>query len=248
MEDSKHLSEVEVAMCADALNSNAYNTLPEYIKTHLEHCDSCASEAMVVAELAEELNEVSKGDAAPDKRFTIGRHLWAVVAVAASILFFVGVYFLNTPKKTTYKIPLADDMQKSEKQLSETHENIHKEETAKWVEENNDKADFEKIACYEPHKDLENLFQRMQGTHRSHEVEIETPAVFYPVENDTLRWLNPQSMSLYLEIFDNTENEILNHSTNTSQAPLPDLDNGLYYWKLISSDFDLLFVGKIIVE
>jgi len=60
---------------------------------------------------------------------------------------------------------------------------------------------------------------------------------------------NPDEVSLILEFFNNKGEKLFEKETTKSSYRVKKLsDPGLYYWKLINQDFDLLYCGKIVVE
>ncbi|MFW6202759.1 MAG: hypothetical protein ACOC30_00510, partial [Marinilabilia sp.] len=60
-----------------------------------------------------------------------------------------------------------------------------------------------------------------------------------------LEWTNKEKEELIIEILDNKGDRILRDVTTGNRYRVENLGNGLYYWKLISSDYDLLFCGRI---
>jgi hypothetical protein len=178
MLSNNHLTDEELAICADAINNERYDSLPEHIRQHLANCSDCANELMIISEIA--------------------------LAVEEDL----------SETKNTY---------------------IHRPD--------------EKEMAYAPEKTLEQLFQNMQGQYRSESIVIKTPHTLQIKKSttDILRWLNPKKEKLIVEIFNNKAEEIMEKETNAESINIPELSEGLYYWKLISKDFDLLFAGKIMV-
>jgi len=248
MQNNTHLNEEQMAQCADALNNRAYDMLPKDIKVHLEACDLCASEVLSIAEISRHHHDMSIKSTLPKSHTTVNKSLWPLLAVAATVLIFVLFYFSGflNPKDETPKVVV--DLQKDTNDINlvENLENEHLVKTD--VKDELNITDNKLLAVFEPNENLEKLFINMQGAYRSTIVKVETPAVFYPQAADTLRWQNPKDEKLYVEIFDNTEKAIINQKVHADKFSLPKLKNGLYYWKLINEEYDLLFLGKIIVE
>lgn len=56
MDISKHLTEEQIAFCAEAINSGKYSSIANNIQDHLIQCNECASEVVMVAEISGEMN------------------------------------------------------------------------------------------------------------------------------------------------------------------------------------------------
>ncbi len=105
------------------------------------------------------------------------------------------------------------------------------------------------LAAFTPNEELEELYSNMRGAYRSNDVILTSDSIVYLKNTDSLTWQNPQENILYVEIFNNQGTEVSSKEVNTSRGvQLPALPNGLYYWKLLNEDFDLLFVGKIVAD
>jgi hypothetical protein len=60
---------------------------------------------------------------------------------------------------------------------------------------------------------------------------------------------NPENSSLIFEFFDNKNKKLFEKETTEETCQVKKLTKpGLYYWKLLNQDFDLLYCGKIIIE
>ena len=104
------------------------------------------------------------------------------------------------------------------------------------------------LASYEPNSELEKLYDNFASAYRSDDISVVSDRIVRVPANDSLKWSNPSKEIMNVDIFNNKGNRILTLSSNTNGIKIPALDDGLYYWKLINQDFDLLFVGKIFVE
>ncbi len=81
----QHLTEEEIAICSEAINSGDYRSLPVELREHLSHCDECATEVLMVAEIAGEFDFNKK----PEKNFrekTQRIIAWSVSIAAAIAL------------------------------------------------------------------------------------------------------------------------------------------------------------------
>lgn len=204
---------------------------------------------------------------------TIYRKLsWVFAAAAAAIffgliLFYPPLFFQPQEKHTLTEqndqaSPTEELMtvhpelpeQKADVLIPETieqletmdRENLWEEVTAEAKAENEEEILL--LAYFEPDPSLEQLYQNMQGAFRGQQVRVISEAEMHYTQGAELEWENPQNQTLYLELFSNRGEELVSITTSEESYSLPTLDRGLYYWKLISEDFDLLFVGKILVK
>ncbi|MGE0079577.1 MAG: hypothetical protein AB7S48_17080 [Bacteroidales bacterium] len=56
----EHLTEQEIAQCADAIREGSYASLPHAVREHVANCDECANEIAMVAEIVNEINTAQK--------------------------------------------------------------------------------------------------------------------------------------------------------------------------------------------
>ncbi len=266
-----HLTTEQIAECADAINEGRYAQLPEYLRHHLTECDQCASEVIYVAEMSSDSDkktdmEINR-DSSEKNRFlkTPGKKI--LIGIAASIVILAVALLLSFPKLITPdKNEIASSHKNDDNKPLETidkrgdtikdhtvHNNNHRTEKNETTTENIndiDNAEPEKrelLASYEPDPELEKLYKTMQGNFRGKTIKTETPSEIIYNNNDSLRWKNKTSQPLIVEIFDNSGKEIIRDKTKQEKYKIPSLSPGLYYWKLIDKDFELLFVGKIVV-
>lgn len=256
MLNTKHLSEQEVAQCADAINGNAFNSLPEELREHLSHCDDCASEVMTVTEMAFDFSAHSMKSNI--LKISIGRKIAFFSAVAA-VLVFVGFLFVQ---QYNFFKPLNQKLAKADTTYSHVADSVSVNQTdviAKAQTEQDGTSDQNHIvedsdtenmvlATYQPDAGLEKLFNNYASAYRGDEITVISDRVVRIPGSDSLRWNNPSNEILNVDIFNNKGSRILTLSTSNSGIKIPELDKGLYYWKLINQDFDLLFVGKIVVK
>ncbi len=104
------------------------------------------------------------------------------------------------------------------------------------------------LLAYSPNTQLEKVVENFRGTYRGNDIKVLTPeTIIYPA-TDSLKWSNPSSGTLIVEIWNNQEVKVFDKETNEQGITIPLLSNGLYYWKLMNEEFDLLYAGKIKVE
>ncbi|GEM_PF-752245 len=267
----QHLSIEQVAICSDALNDGTYFQLHEDIRHHLQECDSCAEEVLNVAEIVSETGEVNipvelnkyisdkkSGRTIPIHRKIIITLTAAAAAIVIAIVIFSNQWLLQENEngvagiqhenyEEQNKIADIDEPAYLKDKTEKDNKEVKEYETKEYVSDSESgSVNYSELASFEPDQTLEQLYENMQGTYRGRTIEVKTSPEADYKDGLKLHWKNPDGHTLYLELFNNTGEEI--HSTTTSKEnyEIPALQPGLYYWKLISEDFDLLFVGKII--
>lgn len=295
---NQHLTEEEVAICAEALERNEYNSLPLRMREHLFTCDECADEVLVVADIAEKFDfNLSSKNPGRDKVQRVIAWSVSIAAAAALILLVIDLNYSSDPEtrgretfiaqddtpkapetrdepqgndkeseikanreseKKTEKKPLIADNKKEENQTGHD-ENIpaassKPEEgpvTSALPPSREEPADTLKfLACFEPDEELERLVTRYNGNLRDTDnIEVTSPLTVTSNDSSvTIKWKNPEKKRLIIEVLNNNGQTILEDETDDEQHTIKNLSGGLYYWKLISSNFDLLFCGRIVVE
>lgn len=250
--EMEHLTEQEIAQCADALLLGKYDTLPVHLKEHLSSCDSCATEVAVVAELSGDIGYNVEETKTAGKR----RSLWVVVltsAVASLALLLIGNYFLGNPKETGWQTALHYNAASDTTGIATTREDVvpHAgEEKPAPGQKKPAKAREEQkqLLAYALHADLEKLADNFKGAYRGNDVSVITPHELVCSPADSLKWNNTDKISLSVEFYNNKGVMVNTAQTTESSLALPRLSPGLYYWKLMNDDFDLLFCGKLIVK
>lgn len=262
MYENKHLTEEQIAQCADAIVDGKYGTLDNYLRQHLAVCDECASEVLSVSDIVVDF----KHEAKEVKTIRFKPWVAAVASVAAVGLVFVVVTSVF-------------DFSKSSEPNSQALANVENVGIDSTIVENDtvdivvpekkttketprqaspakpsDRETFKIVQkdllaeAFVPDKTLEVLFNNFTQTYRGEDVVITTKGIIKRAETDSLKWSNPMGEELYVEFFNNKGTRIITLTKKSAGAHIPELEKGLYYWKLINQDFDLLFVGKILVE
>lgn len=264
----KHLTNEEIAMCADAINDGTFAQLPQRLRSHLQECDQCAEEVINVAEIASGTTDIQIPTETKDipqvPKSLRGNNNKVVFGLAAAAAIVGFAIILNIPwddnefQETNDKQQVASTDQMTEdtssvanqEKQSKKSEKISTPESKKdQPTRNRDQKQQKKLlANYEPNPRLEKLHKNMQGSFRGSSVEIITKPTLKYQKGDKLQWKNPNQKTLYLEIFNNQGKEIHRDTTTRATYDLQDLKPGLYYWKLISEDFELIHVGKIIIQ
>lgn len=138
---TQHLTEEEIAISADVLNTKGYNDLPVHLREHLEQCDQCAGKVLLVAEVAGKFDFKLEPEK-PVKEKTQQIIAWSLSAAAAVALTLLIIEQEVNPFKenqllsknsTTEQIIKSSDTeisdtetseQKSSEQASEQHKEI----------------------------------------------------------------------------------------------------------------------------
>lgn len=241
MNELIHFTEEEVAMVADAINEDRYNHLPEPVRLHLSECDECASEVLMVADIAQDF----KMKAVKPKIFRLKRWIYiASISSAAAILIFA-IFKLSYPNGE-------NDLHKNILVVTDsgakTMDNPLIESDTASQKINEKCVNVKNIASLEPNKQLEKLYDNYKTDYRGDDIQVVTKGIIQYLANDSLIWINPKNELLTIEIFDN-QGKISKKITSKSQGiKIPKLPIGLYYWKLINEEADLLYVGKIIYK
>lgn len=239
----EHLTEQEVAQCAEAIREGNYTSLPHAIKEHLANCDDCANEVAMVAELANDI-----GGTTPKKNKKSIR-LWLTIsgAIAASLtLLIIGNYFI---------INTNNDLPTQNNQLAKVDSASQNTDTSFISTKEKDTAPQkivpvrkEILAAYTPNKDLEKLAENFKQAYRGEEITVETPSEINLPGVDSLKWINNNASKLTVVLLNNKGETVISAANQGNGIKIPTLTSGLYYWKLINEDFDLLFCGKIMVK
>jgi len=245
----KHLTEEEVARCADAIREGSYKDLPLSLREHLAECDNCANEVSLVAEFLHELTS-------EEKKTKMPLRLWLAissVAAASLIVLVVGSFMWSrgrsdsnygdlivshdTTSRKTDILKSSRDTVKSTTEIKKTENKVVRP-----------KIDERKqmLAVFQPNPDLEKLSSNFAHAYRGDEIIVKSPLELKYPAVDSLKWLNSNSTELTIEIFNNKGETIKALKTDGNGVKIPPLNQGLFYWKLINEDFDLLFCGKII--
>jgi len=236
MNDRPHFTEEEIALCAEAVNEGRYAHLPETLRGHLSECDQCASEVLMVADIAFDFKE-------NERQLSPWRKSWVLYATlcssaAAILLFFI--FTLSRPDSN----PALDKTMIAQSDSSAKNGADQDSVVPKSATEPGNQL----MASMHPNEKLEKLYQNHQQTYRAMGVEVITKGVVEYPASDSLKWKNESKEMLQVEIFDNREHKVQSLQTHASAVKIPVMATGIYYWKLISEDFDLLYVGKIIVK
>lgn len=254
-----HLTEEEIAICAEAISSGRYAMLEKSFRSHLEACPQCGNEVLMVSEINKQA-EASK--LINRNRKNKVRILITIASAAALLLFLVMVYFQSNifPDQQQFAESVDDSFEttdqgkvddlrlnavepKTSGDSKPEKEIVNKDENS--VQKG---AQTEQLAHYEANPVLENLYNNYRNSYRSSGFSYSGPGILDYPDSDQLEWSNPGKINLDIDIFNNRNVKLITLTTAGSVVKIPDLLPGLYYFKIVNEDFDLLYVGKIRVK
>ncbi|MBZ0242971.1 MAG: hypothetical protein K8F24_07140 [Bacteroidales bacterium] len=234
MDDLKqHLTAEELATAAEQLHKSM--PLSEAIQAHLNGCADCKYELMMVLGL-------SDFEVAPRQIKFWQSRKWMAVAAFALVLLAVGIYWVLLPPQ--------DFPQKQLTQITNVTadtaalvKDSDTEEIKKTPVEQPEKVVLAQ-ASFTPNKDLEQLVTRYQSQLRS---AVSNP-VLIADSGDGFHFSWEATGVFIFEVFDNEGVLLSSEETSKQSADFQPESPGLYYFKLISEDFDLLWCGKFEVR
>jgi hypothetical protein len=106
------------------------------------------------------------------------------------------------------------------------------------------------LAHHDLNEDLEKLVERYKENMRNEsDISVISPlTITYSGNSVTIQWENSERKRLIIEVFNNNGIRILETETTEETYTITDLNESIYYWKLISANYDLLFCGRIVIE
>ncbi len=271
----KHLTEEQIAQYAEALSEGTSQNIDTSLREHVKECDLCADEVATVSAMLDE--GVSSG-ASDTRVRSINRKVSFWVSVAAGLVLLVGVgaYFVyfqstqqpgtplvaeNQQEKTGDSMDQKTDVDEGsagdqpEEPVADTPEGDSKQLEAPTDKPNQQQAtiqDNQLAEAYRPSARLEQLSARYNGVSmRSDGFEMRSKHILSTKANDTLNisWIADQSQKLTFSLYDNKEQLVAEEEVPVKgYSFVADYEKGLYYYKVINQDYDLLYCGKIIIE
>lgn len=241
----QHLTDEEIALYAEALSSGDHTGLPVHIKKHVAECDQCAAETVDLYDIIKSVDSYSTKAKTPAKMLYIS-------GIAATALIFITLTLIFTHNK---------DLDSRSFKYAQKKIEFHKKLPSK--KNNYDTLPIQKqipirppgkkliAQAYEPNENLEKLSERFKGSLRAQDTNIKTPHTLFVTKNKKviLEWEIHPKTNLYIEIYNNNGEKIFEKQTSENLIEIEEiLSPGLYYWKLFTEDFDLLFCGRILVK
>jgi len=257
-----HLTDEQIAISAEALNKHSFDSLSPDVKEHMQECDECSHYVLAVSETLQDLsdNETVKSD--HHISFTK-----KALALAASLAIMVSVsfYFYSIIKPNHFLIGINDQNSISQenciigndKESSGlpcqpiTQQQAKDKRTRQFEKLDQSNSSAHQLLAYAPSKQLNTLCERfIDAALRNADVKVESLHHIKSRSNQVeLKWSKNNNQVLIVEVYNNTGEVIGEYVTNNSSIKPNCLTKpGLYYWKLLSEDFDLLFCGKISIH
>jgi len=262
MGDFKHLTDEQIALCAEAVNHHSWEELPAEWRQHVAGCDDCAFQITQVSELTETETKIQL----PQKKI-ISLVGWSGIAASMLILITGGYYLLRAPLKSlpqsqaqnseTIKTQFRDSS--TSIKLVDPGLNLSQSNSTKTtnkpdiiIQVPSNQKDKPDMLAYAPQPQMEQLVERFQGSAmRGGNITVQSPATIKSGSPETIKleWENTETQTLLVEFYNNKGEKLFeDQTTQNSYIPSQIKNKGLYYWKLISADYDLIFCGKIIIE
>jgi len=257
MNTNNHLSEESIAIAAEAMATNTYDKVDVNIKKHIAECDDCAHEVQFVSELSENHEEQTKIiDLRRANKSKRNPMFWVAASISIAVVastVFIWIQNDNLSKE----ILLVSELETMDEKVftQETIDSLETVQDIRTVTEISEPIQVETskvLLAYQAHPDMEALVNRFadDSSHRGFGVEVSSPIEIKQKDKTvTLEWENEESSNITLEVFDNEANKLFEIETTENAYQINQLEkSGLYYWKLLDEEFELVFCGKIILE
>jgi len=253
-----HLSEEEIALYVDASLNGKLGAIDATIKNHVRDCNECAEKVLAVTEITEDFLEDEKKE--PVKIVSFKKNYW--IQIAASLIFIFGAGLIvqqirQTDNSLKHYSEVIDSTitQTDSTNLAIPEKEViaqnKKDSSISVKQEDGNNSTNENLLAYAENADMEKLVERFTeaGLRGDFSVDIESTIEIKLNEELVFEWDNKNEEVLILEFFNNTGKKLFEEETAESNFKTQQLKSqGLYYWKLLNEDFDLLFCGKIIVR
>lgn len=260
MFEKGHLSEEEVAIYADAIITGKLTEIPSELKNHVQTCDECAEKVLAVTEITEDVLKNKKKTT--NNTIPLKKSYWIQIAASIILIIGAGIFIYQKTQKNNNSIQLYSELIDSaiiQVDSSTIRKSDIKKLTAQNEKDSNISIEQKKennsinknLLAYTEDANLEKLVERFteSALRGDFSVDIESTVEIKLNEELVFNLNNKHEKTLILEFFNHSGKKIFEEETtkNTFQTNLLTTP-GLYYWKLLNEDFDLLFCGKIIVR
>lgn len=239
----RHLTPEEIALCADQINIGKYSLIPSDLRNHLATCDICVSELLTVSELSHNIKlaePIQLQKPAPRTN-----RIKYFAAAAALLILTILVLKLRdyTPNENQSQ---HQQIAKIKSEVTGLENRAHGA-TASNTPKQNEKRSQQMLAHYEPNEKLEMLMESYQYPSRSESAKsiYKEGLTNATLIADSLCWPQQKETNYTVEILNNKNKLLYSINTDADCITLPDLAPGLYYWKIINQDYDLLYIGKV---
>lgn len=241
-----HLNEQDIAKAAEALSKGHYNLLSQETKEHLSQCDECAMEVQTVSSIVDEIQAPKN-----QKNHKSINIIKVLSGIAACTLISVGVWKVLLDKK---EAPIYVEAETSLDTFITNRDTTNNSDTPKdsiqYTKEEitiNEALQNKDLVAFQSHKELENLVHRFEEGNLRGKADIHFPNKDITVSLDKTRmqWKNPNKEELIIEFFNNNGDKLFELNSSEEDANLKLDKIGLYYYKVLNEDFDLIFCGRL---
>ena len=246
-------------MAVDYIHDKRYFELPDDIRIHLKECDDCALELLSLSEISSgEIYEALKKEPMPS--FGI-RRLSTIAKIAAVLVLALGVYFLFFQEPLKQKSLLSgssDTIQLTDTISNRKTPEIGKKNSVPMAEnQTNQELGIPKkeqphendLLAFAENKNLEALYDRYDSNSefRSMEFTMISPhEVLLPKPTSVkINWKFAGG-TCSVVLLDNAEKEVEMKSGSESVLFENISSKGLFYYKILDPEFNLLYCGKIV--
>ncbi len=236
-------SEEELAYIAESIQKGYKSSLPPDISNHLSSCNNCAGELLMILESIESRKK--------NKRLNINKKSLYLTITFSSVaaLFGAGlfIFHLAVNENTSTGAKPRSDLDENITITENTKNHSSTSNVANTASTNNSDqktTSFSDIK-FEPCPDLEKLILRnsiaLRGSNKLFTVSENnhfTPPVKIEIPN--------QSTQEFQILILNNKNQLIFETTFCCREfIIPELEKGLFYYKILNNEDDLLYVGKI---
>jgi hypothetical protein len=257
--ENNHLSEEQIAEVADAINSNDLSSISQEYLDHIKECDQCADEILFISEIS----EMPDIGIIPVKKST-DNNVKIFLAFAASVALILASYYIfispssnsSNIAEITDTIEKAVDSNNIKEVIAEidTAVKISEEDENKIIDQNKIQQEIDKEQnqyAFEENEELEDLFQRFNSASmRNGELKIISDSILNISSTDSIHieW-KESAINYSIQIIDNQGKEIITKDNlKSNYQSKTTFKSGLYYWKLLDEDYNLVYCGKILVK
>lgn len=245
-----HLNEQDIAAAAEALSNGTYDSLDAAIKAHLQTCDQCAAEVQTSSII---LDDVQGAKKSPKRRPRLAMVRIASGVAASALLTFGAWHLIENKSDDTSDFVDAYTTQDSLETLAPLpHDQFAKVEGDELREEPlvvpvEEVCNNHQLMAYQSHKEMEALVARFEeGALRGDNITFLMSATIEGIVGEvTIEWENPDNKELIFEFFNNRGEKLFEVTTQDNHYQPLLQQPGLFYYKVLSEDFDLLFCGRI---
>lgn len=257
---TEHLSEYEISLVVDAMQSDQLEELDQKISTHLESCTTCKIQAMELSELMVAMDDAGISEdpqiktlKTPEKKASNWK-VWAMVASFALLIASSLFYWWNSNKYETQIANLETELAESAEQvvahkndslnaLIQEMEVDFQEQIETYIDSvNQARAELKEnqdllASLFEPNPLLE---EEMNLNLRSNSIRVTSPEQNEYASNEKVPfiWDDASATQLSLVLYNNKGLAILQveNITNGYELLTEQLTPGVYYWQLFQEN------------